>query len=117
MDEERNRGRRLPRGFDRNQSTLRTFIRRQRWDVENVICRSSTVIASILQPSSPEREREGEINLIRIRKQTKHASKISHMGGKSERNMWQDSERVRSARVSALIFVTGSPWADVGPAC
>lgn len=73
MDEERNRDRRLLRGFDRNQSILHTFMQRQHWDVENVICCSSTLIASIPQPTALERKREGEINLIRIRKQTKHA--------------------------------------------
>lgn len=74
----------------------------------------------LLLPSSsqvPQREGEreggveGEINLIRIRKQTKHVEKISHTGGKSERNMWQDSGR----HVSPLLnVVTGSPRPDVG---
>lgn len=39
------------------------------------------------------------------------------MGRKSEWNMWQDSDGVRSARVSALNSVTGSLWPDVQPAC
>lgn len=101
-------------------------MQRRRWDGENGICCSSTLIASHPPAKCPrerEREREGlegEINLIRIRKQTKHVEKISHTGGKSERNMWQDSGR----HVSPLLnVVTGLPearcWAgvSVAPRC
>lgn len=58
MDEERNRDGRRLRGFDRNHSTLHTFMQRRHWDGENGIFCSSTLIASILQPSAPERGRE-----------------------------------------------------------
>lgn len=107
MDEERNGGRRLLWGFDRNHSAVHTSMQKQCWDVENVICCSSALIASVLLPRSPG-ENEGEINLIRIRKQTKHARKTSQLGRKSEWSMWQGSDQVGPARVSALNFVTGS---------
>lgn len=66
MDEGSNRDRRLLRGFDRNRSTLHTFMQRQCWYVDNVLCCSSTPIASNFLA---QRER-GEINRIRIRKQS-----------------------------------------------